>query len=50
MEYTRRARRCRESEDFANENEEEEVRSDGEANPKANQPNNKAVGAAFRTR
>ena len=50
VEETRRARGCRESEDFANDNEEEEVSSDEEANPKANQPNNKAVGAALRTR
>ncbi len=40
MEYTKRARRCRESEEVANDNEEEEVSSDEEANPKANQPNN----------
>ena len=44
MEYTKRARRCRESEEFANDNEEEEVSSDEEANPKANQPNHKASG------
>jgi hypothetical protein len=44
MEYTKRARRCRESEDFANDNEEEEVSSNEEANSKANQPNNKASG------
>ena len=37
-------------EDFANNNEEEDVSSDEEANPKANQPNNMAVGAALRTR
>ncbi len=40
MEYTKRARRCRESEEFANNSEEEEVSSDEEANPKFNQPNN----------
>ena len=50
VEETRRARGCRESEDFANDNGEEDVSSDEEANPKANQPNNKAVGAALRTR
>jgi hypothetical protein len=37
-------------EDFANNNEEEEVSSNEEANPKANQPNNKVVGVALRTR
>ncbi len=40
MEYTKRARRCRESEEFTNNSEEEEVSSDEEANPEANQPNN----------
>ncbi len=50
VEEAKRARGCRESEDFASDNEEEEVSSDEEANPKANQPNDKAVGVALRTR
>jgi hypothetical protein len=49
VEETKRAQGGRESEDFASDNEEEEVSSDEEADSKANQPNDKAAGVALRT-
>ncbi len=38
-----------ESEDFASDNQEEEVSSNEEANSEANQPNDKVAGVALRT-
>ncbi len=49
VEEAKRARGGRELEDFASNDEEEEVSSDEEADSKANQPNDKAAGVALRT-